>query len=582
MTNQKIAEILEHISVYLEMEDESFKPRAYEKAAEAIATLPEELAIIYKKGGRKAIQEIHGVGASIAEKIEEALTKGRVKYYEDLKRHMPVELDELLRVEGLGPKHIKRLYNELGVKDIASLERAARGNRVAHLAGFGVRSQEKILQAIAFAKSSGERMVLGFVLPLVRELCERLGDVPGASEVTIAGSVRRMKETIGDADLLAVARSPKKLIDFFVSMPDVMIVHARGDTKASVKLDGGLNVDLRVVPKESYGAALNYFTGSKDHNIALREIAIKKGRKLNEYGLFKGKKRIAGKTEREVYEALGLSYIEPEIREMGGEIEASRAGDLPTLIGYGDLRGDLQVQTNWTDGKNSIEEMARAAITSGLEYIAITDHTKRLAVFGGCDEKKLRRQMKEIDQLNERFKIPAYRAGRQDSGFKILKGTECDILKDGTLDLPDSVLKDLDIVGVSVHSQFNLPRAEQTKRIIRAMENPYVHVLFHPTGRVIGKREPCDVDMEIVIKTAQRTGTVLEIDSFPTRLDLRDEYVRQCVKAGVRMTIDSDAHTATQFAYLECGIGTARRGWARRSDIINAWPLGKMLQFLKH
>ncbi len=368
-------------------------------------------------------------------------------------------------------------------------------------------------------------------------------------------------------------------------MPEVARVYAKGATKSAIKLKSGLDVDLRVVPKESYGSALNYFTGSKDHNVALREMALKKGYKLNEYGLFsaqggsasggKGKwRQIAGRTEEELYKTLGLNYIEPEMRENTGEIELSRENRLPELIGYGDLKGDLQIQSDWTDGTNSIEEMARAAIVAGLEYIAITDHTKRLAMTGGLDEKKIRAQWKEIDKVNKKLQV----SGCQ---FRVLKGTECDILKDGSMDLSDEILSKLDVVGASVHSYFGLSRKDQTERIKRAMENKNVDIVFHPTGRILNKRDPYEVDIDEIIKTAKRTGTILEIDAYPDRLDLKDEHIKKCVEAGVKMAIDSDAHSYMHLSYLEYGIAQARRGSATQDDIINAWPLEKMLKMLK-
>ena len=371
----------------------------------------------------------------------------------------------------------------------------------------------------------------------------------------------------------------------FVGLPFVAHIYAHGKTKTAVKLKNGLDADLRVVPAESFGSALNYFTGSKDHNVALREIAVKKGYKLNEYGLWKGRKMVAGKTEEEIYTALGLRYIEPEMRENTGEIEAARLGRsgilkevrspmLPKLIDYGDLKGDLQTQTNWTDGENSIEEVAKAAMDAGLEYIAITDHTKSLAMTGGSDEMKLLKQMTEIARINKKFSI-------QYSAFKILMGAEVNIGKDGTLDISDEVLAKLDIVGASVHSHFNLSRAEQTKRVIRAMENPNVDIIFHLTGRLINKRGPIELDIGEIIKAAKRTGTILEINAFPDRADIKDEYVRKCIEAGVKMSIDSDAHSVEHFKLLDFGVAQARRGWAEKKDIINTLPVEKMLKMLK-
>lgn len=571
ISNQTIAKILSEIGEYLEMQSVPFKPRAYEKAALVISGLEEEVAEIYKSGGVKALEEIPGVGKGIAERIEEFIETGRIKDYESLKKKMPVDLASLTTIEGLGPKSIKKLYQKLGVRNIKDLERAAQAGKIARLEGFGKKSEEKILQGIGFVQKSGGRFVLGFVMPEIRTIEGRLKNLKGVEEVAVAGSVRRKKETIGDADILAISKNPKPVMDYFVSMPEVAAVHAHGVTKSAIKLNSGLNVDLRVVERDSYGAALDYFTGSKDHNVALRQIAIRKGLKLNEYGLFRGKKEIAGRSEEELYKALGMDYVEPEMRENTGEIELAQKHKLPRLLGYDDLQGDLQVQTSWTDGSDSIETMAKVASEAGLKYIAITDHTKRLAMTHGLDEKRILKQMAEIDRLNKKL----------GSRIKILKGSECDILKDGSLDLPDAVLAKLDVVGAAVHSHFNLPRKEQTERIVKAMSNPNVDIVFHPTGRIINRRAAYEVDVEELIKTAKKTGTVMEIDAYPDRLDLRDEYIRKCVDAGVKLAIDTDAHSPTHFPYLEYGIAQARRGWAERKDIINAWPLEKMLRFLK-
>jgi len=571
ISNQSIAEILAFIGEYLEMQKVPFKPRAYEKAAQTIGALEEEVVSMYKKGGVPALKEIPGVGQSIAEAIEEFITTGKIKQYEELKKKTPVRLDELARIEGLGPKSIEKLYKELGVKNLKDLEKAAKEGKIAALPGFGKKSEEKILKGIGFAEQSGQRFILGYTMPRIRSVVARLEAVKGVSKVTIAGSARRRRETIGDVDILAVADRPGAIMKTFITMPEVINIIANGETKSSVKIKGGLNIDLRVVKAESYGAALNYFTGSKDHNVALRQVAMKRGWKLNEYGLFKGEKAIAGKTEEEIYAKFGMDYIEPELRENTGEIDAARRHALPHIIGYGDLLGDLQVQTDWTDGADSIETMAKAAIARGLKYIAITDHTKRLAMTHGLDEKRILKQMAEIDKLNKKF------AGK----IKILKGTECDILKDGTLDLPDSTLAKLDVVGVSVHSYFNLPRAEQTERVKRAIANPCVDILFHPTGRLINKRPPIDIDIDEVIALAKKNGTVLEANAFPDRLDLKEEYIRKCMEAGVKISIDSDAHAARHFYLLEWGIAQARRGWAEKKDVVNAWPVEKMLTCLK-
>lgn len=577
ISNSEIAKILHEIGEYLAMRDIPFKPRAYEKAAMVIEGLEEESGAMYEKGGLKALEEIPGVGVSIAEKIEELLKTGRLEYYDALKKKEPVNLAELTAVEGIGPKSIKKLYQKLGIRNLADLEKAARAGKIGRIEGFGKKTEENILAGIGFLKKNGGRFLLGGVLPVARMLEERLNKLPEVGRAVVAGSVRRRKETIGDIDILATSKKPENVMNYFIHMPEVARVLSQGETKSSVKLSSGINVDVRVVPEESYGAALNYFTGSKDHNVALRQIAIKKGWKLNEYGLFRATsdkrqgRMVAGRTEEELYRALGMDYIEPEMRENVGEIEFAQKHNLSKLVGYNDIQGDLQAQTNWTDGTDSIEDMANAALKFGLKYIAITDHTKRLAMMGGLDEKRILKQMAEIDKLNKKFR------GR----IRILKGTECDILKDGSLDLPDEILMKLDIVGVSVHSYFNLSRAEQTERIKRAMANPHVDILFHPTGRLIQKREPYDVDIDEIIAFAKKTGTVLEINASPLRLDLKDEYIRKCVDAGVKMSIDSDAHSAAQFSVLEFGIAQARRGWATRNDIINALPPDKMLKFLK-
>jgi len=570
-SNEAVAEVLSEIAAYLEMQSVPFKPRAYEKAAEAVSGLGEELHNIYEQGGLKGLEKIPGIGVSIGEKIEELLKTGHLKYYDELKRKTPVELAELRKVEGLGPKSIQKLYTKLGIKNLDGLERAARRGKIATLNGFGKKTEENILKSIEFVRGSGGRFVLGFLVTEIRKIEEKLRGVGGVGKIIVAGSARRGKETIGDIDILATSKKPKAVMDYFVRMPEVVRVHAKGETKSSIKLQSGIDVDLRVVSPESYGAALSYFTGSKDHNVALRELAMKKGLKLNEYGLFRKGKRIAGGTEEGIYAALGLEYIEPEMRENKGEIELSRGKRLPRLIGYKDIQGDLQVQTDWTDGSGSIEVMAREAEKRGLKYIAITDHTKRLAMTHGLDEKRIIKQMAEIDRVNKKL------AGK----IKILKGTECDILKDGSMDLPDRTLSKLDVVGASVHSHFNLPRKDQVGRIKRAMTNPHVDILFHPTGRIVQKRKAIDLDIDEIIKTAEKTGTILEIDALPERLDLKDDHIRKCVEAGVKMSIDSDAHNPAHLDFLEYGIAQARRGWAERKDIVNAWPLDKMVRFLK-
>ena len=582
VTNQDIAHILYQIAEYLAMEEIPFKPRAYEKVARTIESLEESVEQIYKSGGLKALKEIPGVGTSIAETIEELIKTGHSKYYEELKKKTPVEVEELTAIEGVGPKTILNLYKELGIKNIADLKKAASEGKIGKLPNFGKKTEQKILKGIELHAKHGGRFSLGQALPLALRIQARLSKLENVERVEIAGSLRRRKETIGDCDILAISAKPEAIMEYFVGMNEVVHVYGKGKTKTMVRLSNGIDVDLRVVPHKSFGAALNYFTGNKDHNVKLRQIAIKKGLKLSEYGIFSGKKGdkyVAGKNEEEVYKKLGLVYIEPELRENTGEIEAARSGKLPDLIGYDDLLGDLQVQSDWTDGQNSIEDLAKAAIKLGRKYIAITDHTKRLAMTHGLDEKRILKQMVEIDKLNKKF---SGSTSLTTSGFKILKGTECDILKDGSLDLPDEILSKLDFVGVSIHSYFNMPREEMTKRIVRAISNPHVDIFFHPTGRLINKRDPYEIDMEEVIGVAKRTGTILEINAHPERLDLKDEYIRKANIAGIKFSINSDAHSINDLNLLHYGIAQARRGWTEKKSVINTYPIERMLRLLKH
>ncbi len=568
--NKEIAKILYEIGEYLEIKGIQFKPRAYEKAGYSIENLEEEVSEIYKKEGLKTVEDIPGVGVSIAKKIEELIKTGHLKYYEKLKKSLPVKIGEISSIEGVGPKMIFKLYKKLKVKNINDLEKAAKTGKIAKIAGLGEKTEEKILKGIEFLRKSAGRFLLGPILPQARLIENRLRNLKEVDRVAIAGSIRRMQETIGDLDFIVTSSEPSKVIEFFVNMPEVIHVYSKGSTKIMARLKNGMDADLRVVPDKSFGAAWQYFTGDKRHNITLRVLAEKKKYKLNEYGLWRGQKLIAGRTEEEIYKALGMATPPPEIRTDSGEIQAALKNKLPKLIDYGDVKGDLQVHSNWTDGENSIEEMAEAAQKLGLKYIAITDHTKSLAMTGGADEKKLLKQMAEIDKIQKRF-----------TKIKILKGAEVNILKDGSLDIEDEILARLDVVGIAVHSHFNLPRKEQTKRIVKAMRNKHVDILFHPTGRLIQKREPYDVDVEEIIKTAKKTGTILEIDADPYRLDLKDEYIRKAIEAGVKLAIDSDAHSKNSFHYLKFGIAQARRGWATKNDIINTRPWREMLKFLK-
>jgi DNA polymerase (family 10) len=582
MTNSEIGKQLMEMAAYYEMkigpntkanDTIRFKPRAYERAAQAAEGFAEPLEEIYRHGGeRQIIKEVRGIGPGIAAHIASMVKTGTFPELKAERKKTPVNIAELMQVEGIGPRSIKTLWAELKVKDLKTLEAACLAHKIDRLPHFGEKSEQKILKSIEHLKSSTGRHLLGEALPLSRKLEERIKNIPGVTRATTAGSVRRRQETIGDIDILVTAKDPKKVHEAFIKMPEVIRVVRKGDGEGitSVILSDGIQADVRILKDDEYGAGLQYFTGDKNHNVKLRTLAIKKGFKLSEYGLFKGKKRVAGKTEEEIYKALGMDCPPPELRTDEGEIDAARAHTLPHLIGYADIRGDLQVQTNWTDGDSSIEEMALAAKKAGLEYIAITDHTVSLAMTGGLDEKKIAKQIKAIDTVNKKL-----------NGFTVLSGSEVNIGKDGSLDIDDATLAKLDCVGASVHSYFSLPAAEQTKRIIRAMENPNVDIIFHLTGRKIKTRPPIELDIDAIIAAAKRTGTALEVNASPDRLDIRDEYVRKAVEAGVKLAIDSDAHSPLHFNFLEYGIATARRGWAEKKDVLNALPVEKLLKWLK-
>jgi DNA polymerase (family 10) len=575
LKNFEIARILHEIAIYQEMKGEKFKPRAYEKAALYIGSLNDDLGIIYKKGGIKALMQLPGIGKSIAEKLIELIQTDELTYYEQLKRQIPVDLTTLSSIEGMGPKKVKVLYEKLGITNIEELEKAIRERKVRALQGFGETSEQKILKGIEFHKKShGGRFILGFVLNTFEDILQRLKSLDTVKNAQLAGSARRMKESIGDADFLASSDKSEKVMDFFTSMPEVAYIHTKGRTKSTVRLKSGINCDLRIVPEESFGATLQYFTGSKQHNVVLRTIALRKGYKLNEYGLYdKRNHQIAGRTEESIYSRLGLPFITPELREDNGEIEAARNGRLPKLIGYDDLKGDLQIHTSWTDGNNTITEMAQAASKAGLEYIAITDHSRTLEIAHGLNERKLMEQQKEIKKVAHTVK--------QNGEIRILTGVEVNILKDGSLDLENNILKEFDIVGAAVHSNFFLSKEEQTNRLVSTMYNPNVDILFHPTCRVIQKRQPLEIDFDKILDVSEETNTILEVDSSPERLDLQDEYLRRAIENGCKIIIDSDAHDKSHFHFLKFGISQARRGWAENKDVLNTLPLEKFLKSLK-
>lgn len=548
-----------------------FRARAYYRAADTIASLQENVIDIYSRQGVNGLLEIPAVGKAIASKIEEYLKGGKIQHLEELKAKVPIDIDELYGIEGIGPKTIKMFYDKLQIKNLADLEKAATEGKLKTLPGFTEKKEQDIFKRIEFFKRGKGRLIIGEVYPLVKQIEKRLQHIAGVKNAVAAGSIRRMKETIGDIDYLVAANDPKRVIDFFVKMPEVQEILGMGQAKAFVKLASGINADLLVVPEESWGAALQYFTGSKEHSVQLRKIAISKGFRLNEWGVFKGDKRIAGATEEEVYKTLGLQWIPPEMRENAGEIELGRQDKVPKLVEYGSLKGDLQVHSENSDGTATIEEMARGAKAFSLDYIAITDHTKSLKLAGGLEEQELLEQADKISQLNDRLR----------EEFRILSSAEVNIMKDGSLDIPNTVLDKLDIVGAAIHSHFNLPIETQTERLIKAAKNPSVDILFHPTGRLINRRAGYLVDIEKLIDVAKDTNTVLEIDAHYDRLDLKDEYVRMAVRNGVKLVIDSDAHHPIHYSFLTFGIAQARRGWAIQSDILNTLPADKLLNALK-
>ena len=568
--NQELAKIFYEIADYLKMDEVPFKPYAYQKVAIVLEGMEEDVEKIYKRGGKKALENIPGVGKNIAKTIEEYLKTGKIKYYQQFKKRLPIKLDELIRVEGMGPRKAKILYQKLKVRDLKTLEKAARTHKIAKLFGFGEKTEKNILEGIAFLKRSKGRFLLGEIMPRMKIINEKLKTLKEVEKVDVAGSVRRMKETIGDVDFLVISKTPKKVMDFFISQPEVIKVWVKGPTKSSIRVREGFDVDIRVLPKRNYGSALQYFTGSKEHNIATRRIAMGLGLKLSEYGLFEGKKMIAGSTEEGIYKALGMQWIPPEIRENQGEVEAALRGKIPKLIGYNDIKGDLHSHSDWDGGVNSIEVMAKTAQEMGYQYLGISDHTKFLRIEHGLDEKKLEKRDKEIDKLNKKYK-----------NFRVLKGAETNILNDGSIDIKDEALEKLDYVIAGVHSSFKMEKGKMTERIINAMRNPNVDIISHPTGRILKRRDEYQIDFDKILRAAREYNVVLEINSCPERLDLNDQNIRRAKEAGVKMVINTDAHHKDQLRFMDLGVSQARRGWAEKEDIINTQPLEKLIKYFR-
>lgn len=566
MENAKIARIFNEVADLLDIRGENpFRIRSYRAAARTIEDLPENLAAELEKG--RDLTELPGIGKDLAGKIAEIARGGRLKFLYDLKKSLPPGLPELLRLEGVGPKKVRLFHEKAGIDSVDSLETAARAGRLRGLEGMGEKTEENIIRAIeSFRRTAGRfRLDVGFtyaeaITAFLREEAE---------ELFPAGSLRRRRETVGDLDILAVSSRPPELMEKFVSQPETAAVLARGETRSSVRLENGLQVDLRVMKKAELGSALLYFTGSKAHNIALRKRALGMGLKVSEYGIFRGKKKVAGKTEEECYRALGLPWIPPELRESRGEIEAAEAGRLPRLLELKAIRGDLQMHSTASDGKESVLEMGRAAKKRGYRYIAITDHSRAVRVAGGLNEKELAVHLEVIEKADE--KLP---------GFRILKGVEVDILADGSLDLADDILRECEVVVASIHYNFNLPDKEMTRRIVRGLKNPHVNIFGHPTGRLLLQREPYSFDFEEVVRAAVGEGVAMEINAHPARLDLNDVLARRAKEMGARLVINTDAHAAAQLDLMAYGVYTARRAWLEDRDVINTYPLDELLTVL--
>ena len=568
--NADIAKRFEEAADLLEIKgDNPFRIRAYRNAARVIEDLPHELAAMVEQ--EQPLSDLPGIGKDLAEKIQEIVTTGTAPALDKLRSELPPHITDLLNIPGLGPKRVRTLYKDLAVVDLDSLKQAAEEGKIRDLPGLGKKTEQHILDAVRAQADTSRRFLRAAVVPYVESLAAYLKQAPALKTLTIAGSYRRGRETIGDLDLLVVADDAEAIMQHFVAYDEVANVLAHGQTKSSIVLQSGIQVDLRVVPATSYGAALHYFTGSKAHNITMRKLAQQRNWKLNEYGLLDGETPVAAASEQDVYRALDLPFIPPELRENRGEVEAAREGRLPDLITAGDLRGNLHTHSRWSDGRNTIAEMADAAVAAGHAYLAITDHSKRLTVANGLDEDRLIEQIEEIDALNE---------ARND--VTILKGIEVDILEDGTLDLPDAVLKLLDLVIVSVHSKFNLSSEQQTTRIQRAMDNPWTTLVAHPTGRLLLSRPPYAVDVARLIAHARQRGCFLELNANPQRLDLNDTYCQLARQEGVKLALNTDAHnTRDLVAHVDAGIAQARRGWLEAGDVINTRELPDLLALLK-
>ncbi len=574
MYNSKLAELFEEIADMLELDPKisRFEPRAYRKAAMTIGTLQEDVGEIYEKRGLNGLMELSGVGKSIAGHIEEYIKTGKIKKYEELKKKYPVDFSGLTKIQGMGAKKALKLYTELNVKNVDDLKKAIERHRIRELEGFGERSEEELAKGIALLESSKGRMLLGTALPEAENIVKKLMDSGLVEKAMVCGSTRRMKETVGDLDILIISKNGEKVMDFVTKMNEVENIMLRGPTKTTVWLKIGLSCDFRLIEPTSFGAATQYFTGNKNHNIKIREIAIKKGYKLNEYGLFDKKNRnaVAGKGEEEIYKALGMDCMPPEMREDRGELDLAAQHKLPQVVGLDDILGDLHVHSKHSDGDSTIEEMALEAKKLGRKYIGITDHSKSEHVANGMDDSQFLKYFDEIDRLNDRG-----------LGIKILKSGEVDILKDGTLDLKDKTLEQMDYVIGSVHMNTNMDKEEMTKRVIKAIESGHLNIIAHPTGRLINRREPFQIDLDNVFESAEKNNVAMEIDAFPDRLDLNDENIFKAKKYKINFSIDTDAHRPSHLQFMRYGIGMARRGWLTAHNVLNTLPEEKLLKVFK-
>ena len=564
--NTDVASVLYEIGEILTIKDDRFRSRAYLLAAQRITSLTEDIRKVKERG---ELDKIPGVGKSIAATIAEVLDTGESKVLEELRESLPPGVRQLMEVEGIGPKNAIRLVDELKISSIDDLEKAAKEGRIRELKGFGEKKEQNLLQSIDDLRGRQSRFLLGEVLPVVNDMLAWMRESSAVLKVEVAGSYRRRKETIGDLDLLVASNDPDAASERFVSMPPVERIVSHGATKSTVYLKRHLQVDCRIVPPEAYGAALQYFTGSKDHNVKLRTIGVKMGYKLNEYGLFRreGDALVASETEEEIYRALGMDWVAPEIRENRGEIEAAMEHKLPKLVKLEEIRGDLHCHSKWSEGTMTIREVTEKARSLGLSYVAITDHSKSLGIARGLDEKRLAEQGKEIDALNKEL-----------GDFTVLKGIECDIKADGSMDLADSALADLDFVVGSIHSGFKNDEETMTSRMIAAIQNEHVDAIGHPTGRIIQKRKPYPINLDRVIEAAVAQKVVLEINAFPERLDLDDVSCRKAMEAGAQVSIGTDAHALNQMEFLPLGVSVARRGWLTVKDVLNTLTAGELIR----